>query len=252
MKRLLPLAILGFLFSPLVISAQHPRTAKKFVKKGIELFGKGDIAGAITQYDRALMADPKLADAYFNLGNAERAAGDLDTAIADYETAGELEPQLLTNKHDFSQAYLTRGYLRSNRLELDGALADFDRAIKLDPRDPEAYFKRGRALLIDGSIDFAIADFDRSISLDGRNPLVYAERGFARQTRGQKSEAQQDFERGLKLNNDLRLTLDLHLLELQLQIKEMRRRQAVIHRNIARLNGYSRPDDEFRHRVPAV
>ena len=118
-------------------------------------------------------------------------------------------------------------------MDIEGALADFDRAIKYDPNDAEAYFKRGRAFLIIGSAKFAIADFDKSIALDDRNPLVFAERGFARQTQGQNSEAQKDFEHGLKLNNDLRLMLDLHLLDLQMQIKEMERRQSAIKKNIA-------------------
>src|SRR6266702_3277971 len=117
--------------------------------------------------------------------------------------------------------------------DLVGAIADYDRAINIDPNDAEAYFKRGRAFLIVGNAKFAIADFDKSISLDDHNPLVYAERGFARQTQGDKSEAQKDFERGLKLNNDLRLMLDLHLLDLQMQIKEMQRRQAATRKNIA-------------------
>ena len=89
------------------------------------------------------------------------------------------------------------------------------------------------AFLIVGNAKFAIADFDKSISLDDHNPLVFAERGYARQTQGMSSEAQKDFEHGLKLNNDLRLMLDLHLLDLQMQIKEMERRQSVIKKNIA-------------------
>src|SRR5438552_9686620 len=137
-------------------------------------------------------------------------------------------------------------------MDIEGALADFDRAIKYDPNDAEAYFKRGRAFLIIGNAKFAIADFDKSIALDDHNPLVYAERGFARQTQGQNSEAQKDFERGLKLNNDLRLMLDLHLLDLQMQIKEMQRRQAAIHRNIARLIGCSPPGAGFPRRAPAA
>jgi len=99
---------------------------------------------------------------------------------------------------------------------------------------------------------FAIEDFDKSISLDDRNPLVYAERGLAYQTQGQPGEARKDFERGLKLNNDLRLMLDLHLLDLQIQIKEMRRRQAAIQRNIARLTLGSPPGAGSPHHSPAI
>ena len=160
-------------------------------------------------------------------------SGDLDGAIADFETVWELEPGLAANNRDVAQAYLNRGYIRSNHLDLDGALSDFDRAIGFDPSDADAYFKRGRAFLIEGNLKFAIADFDKSISLDDRNPLVYAERGLARQTEGKADEAQKDFERGLKLNHDLRLMLDMHLLDLQMQMKEMRRRQAAFQKNIA-------------------
>jgi tetratricopeptide (TPR) repeat protein len=145
----------------------------------------------------------------------------------------EIDQSLAFNNHDITQAYLNRGYIRSNHMDLDGALADFDNAIKFDPNDADAYFKRGRAFLIVGNAKFAIADFDKSIAIDDRNPLVYAERGFARQSQGEDGEAQKDFERGLKLNNDLRLMLDMHLLELQMQIKEMQRRQAVMRKNIA-------------------
>ena len=234
MKRLLLVAIFALLAFALSAQSQ-PRTdlAKKHVKRGTERFSKNDIQGAIAEYDRAVSIDPKLADAYLNRGKAKRAGGDLDGAIADYEVVAELDADAVMNNRDITQAYLNRGYIRSNRMDMDGALTDFDIAIKLDPNDADAYFKRGRAFLIVGNAQFAIADFDKSISLDDRNPLVYAERGFARQTQGQNGEAQKDFERGLKLNNDLRLMLDMHLLELQMQIKEMQRRQAATRKKIA-------------------
>lgn len=233
MKRLLLVAVFFSLWLASPAFAQRTQSAKKLVKQGIELFSKNDIPGAIAEYNRAIDLDPKLGEAYLNRGKAKRAAGDLDGAIADYEITVELDPALASNNRDITQAYLNRGYIRSNRMDLEGALSDFDRAIKIDPNDADAYFKRGRAFLIIGNAKFAIADFDKSISLDDRNPLVYAERGYARQTQGQKSEAQKDFERGLKLNNDLRLMLDLHLLDLQMQIKEMQRRQEASLKNIA-------------------
>src|SRR6267378_2560124 len=252
MKRSLLFAVGLLIAFPLTVPAQRTQSAKKYVKQGIERFSRNDIVGAIAEYDRAIGIDPKNADAYLNRGKARRAAGDLDGAIDDYEVTANLAPDLAVSNHDITQAYLNRGYIRSNRMDIEGALADFDRAIKYDPNDAEAYFKRGRAFLIIGNAKFAIADFDKSIALDDRNPLVYAERGLAHQTQGQDSEAQRDFEKGLKLNNDLRLMLDLHLLDLRMQIKEMRRRQAAIQRNIARLSGYSPPDAVSRHHDRAV
>src|SRR6266852_7399216 len=104
MKRILFIAILGLLACPPNASAQQ--SAKKLVKRGIELFSKGDIAGAIVEYNRALTIDPKLADAYLNRGKARRAGGDLDGAIGDFETVWELEPSLAANNRDVAQAYL--------------------------------------------------------------------------------------------------------------------------------------------------
>ena len=230
MKRLLLLILLGFSIAPAY--AQHPRAARKILKHGIELFSKGDITAAIGEYDHALAIDATMPDAYFNRAKARQAYGDLDDAIDDYETAAALNPRLANNR-DISQAYLNRGYRRSNALDVEGALSDYDRAILLNPNNAEAYFKRGRAFFIDGNIDFAIADFDKSISLDDRNPLVYAERAFARRSQGLNNEAQGDFDRGLRLNNNLRMMLDLHLLDLEVQIREMKRREAAARRNIA-------------------
>src|ERR1041385_8083137 len=174
MKRLILFAVGFLIIFPAAVSAQKPQSAKKHVKQGLERFGRSDIVGAIAEYDRAIGIDPTYADAYFNRGKAKRAAGDLDGAIEDFEMTANLSRDLATNNHDITQAYLNRGYIRSNRMDIEGALADFDHAIKYDPNDAEAYFKRGRAFLIMGNAKFAIADFDKSIALDDHNPLVFA------------------------------------------------------------------------------
>ena len=103
MKRLLSIAIfLALAVCAPSASAQRDRSARKYLKQGIEHFSKGDLAGAIADYDRALNADPKFAEAYFNRGKARRAQGDLDGAIADYEAAAELDPQLALNNRDIT------------------------------------------------------------------------------------------------------------------------------------------------------
>jgi tetratricopeptide (TPR) repeat protein len=53
---------------------------------------KGDLAGAIADYDRAIELDPRLAFAYRNRGNARLKKGDLAGAIADYEAFLKLAP----------------------------------------------------------------------------------------------------------------------------------------------------------------
>src|SRR2546423_2133679 len=139
MKRLLFIAVVFLIAFPLSVAAQRTQSAKKYVKQGIERFSRNDIVGAIAEYDRAIVIDPKYAEAYLNRGKAKRAAGDLDGAIDDYEMTANLASDLTLNNHDITQAYLNRGYIRSNHMDIDGALSDFDRAIKYDPSDADAY-----------------------------------------------------------------------------------------------------------------
>src|SRR5262245_24875059 len=98
MKRLLLIVVPLLLTLASTATAQHSQ-AKKYVKHGVELFGKNDLAGAIAEYDRAITLDPKFAEAYFNRGKAKRAGGDLDGAIEDYELAAEINPTVAANNH---------------------------------------------------------------------------------------------------------------------------------------------------------
>src|SRR5260370_15161355 len=92
MKRLLSIAILGFALLGQNTLAQQNRSARKLIKQGVERFARGDIAGAIADYDRALTIDPKSAEAYFKRGRAKRAQGDLNETLHDFADPVILDP----------------------------------------------------------------------------------------------------------------------------------------------------------------
>ena len=148
MRRFSCLLIFLLFLAASIVEAQSPRSAKDHVKRGLSRFSKGDLDGAIAAYDRAIEIIPQLAEAHLNRGKARRAKGDLNGAIEDYEKAIEIDPHTAVNNRDITQAYTNRGYIKSNQLDVDGALADFNKAIKYSPNDADTYFKRGRALLI--------------------------------------------------------------------------------------------------------
>jgi tetratricopeptide (TPR) repeat protein len=102
--------------------------------------------------------DPALAKAANDVGNAEYAKGDLDSAIAKYDLAIKLDP-------NYSVAYSNRGNAFRSKGDFDEAIADYDQAIRLDPKYADAYNNRGEAYLKKGDTDHAIADFDRAIEL---------------------------------------------------------------------------------------
>jgi tetratricopeptide (TPR) repeat protein len=62
-------------------------------------------------------------------------SGDLEAAVARFDTAIELKP-------DFSEAYLRRGVAYARMEDFDAALKDLNETIRLDPENFEAHFYR--------------------------------------------------------------------------------------------------------------
>ncbi len=78
---------------------------------------KGDLDGAITDYNRTIELDPKYAIAYLNCGNAKDDKGDLDGAIADYNRGLQLNPR-------DSKAFSYRADVYFNKKQYGAALKD--------------------------------------------------------------------------------------------------------------------------------
>ncbi len=86
-----------------------------YYNRGAAKIEKGDLDGAIADYNRAIELNPKDARAYNNRGIAKRAKGDLDGAIADYNRAIELDPKLAIayNNRGNAEKKLSRSPSRS-------------------------------------------------------------------------------------------------------------------------------------------
>lgn len=87
---------------------------------------KGDLQGAVTDYDQAIKISPRLAEAYSNRGNALQDKGDLCGSIADYESAIKIDPS-------FAKAYGNRGLAWLSQGTMAAAEKDFDACLRLDP-----------------------------------------------------------------------------------------------------------------------
>src|SRR4051812_31732390 len=67
--------------------AKAPPTAATYNSRGLDKQLKGDFDGAISEYDKALAADPNYAVAFFNRGNVRHARGEFEAALPDYDRA---------------------------------------------------------------------------------------------------------------------------------------------------------------------
>jgi tetratricopeptide (TPR) repeat protein len=73
--------------------------------------------------------DPRSADAHYVLAGATRFQGDLDRALAEYETAVALNPNHAPAHAQIGICWVLRGRPQE-------ALPYYDRAFRLSPRDP--------------------------------------------------------------------------------------------------------------------
>ena len=84
------------------ISQSNPTSAIDFLNRGVAKGRRGDLKGAIEDFNQALSLNPNYAQAYYNRGVAYAHLGENQKAIADYSQALSLNP-------NYADAYNNRG-----------------------------------------------------------------------------------------------------------------------------------------------
>jgi tetratricopeptide (TPR) repeat protein len=118
---------------------------------------RGDAAGAISDATASVRLDPKCTDAYRTRGVALARLGKSREAIADFSSALEVRPH-------FMEARVLRANERARIGDLNGALSDLDAAIEFDPQ-PQLFHRRGITKAARGDLPGAVADFNRALEL---------------------------------------------------------------------------------------
>lgn len=154
---------------------------------------RGNLDAAMADYSEAIRLDPRLAVALRNRGNAHRARGNLDAAMVDYNEAIRLDPRHVN-------AFIDRGDAHRARGSLDAAMADFSEAIRLDPRHVDAFVARGNAHHDHGNLDAGMADYNEAIRLDPRSALAILSRGLAHHDHGNLDAAMADYNEAIRLD----------------------------------------------------
>jgi tetratricopeptide (TPR) repeat protein len=104
-----------------------------------------DTVHAVADYDAAIALDPESVAGYFGRGNARRAAGDFDAALADYDQALVLWHRTSAFASPAADIHRARGDAYRGKGDLDGAIAAYDAALKLIRDEPAALYGRGLA-----------------------------------------------------------------------------------------------------------
>jgi Tfp pilus assembly protein PilF len=99
----------------------------------------GDFDSAIKEYSKVVELRPDLAEAYNNLGVAQKRKGELNKAAESFNKALERRP-------DFTPALSNRGWIFAEQNKWAEARQDFEQALKLSPHDDGALYGLSQSL----------------------------------------------------------------------------------------------------------
>lgn len=163
-----------------------------FARRGQMRTVKGDLEGAIADFDSALKADPGNAHVLSLRGWAKHGIGDSSGGIVDCTAALNFSP-------DHKTALTNRGLIRHSTGDPKGAIKDFTRVIELFPGDPAAYTNRGLAKQESGDPNGAIEDYTSAIAIDSAFSRAYNNRGNAYSMLDRLQDAMADYSRCIEL-----------------------------------------------------
>jgi tetratricopeptide (TPR) repeat protein len=191
--------------------------------------GNDEPSRAIADYNEALRLNPNYFDVYNSRGIAWLRMGEFDHALSDFNQSILLAPQTAENailynnrgnvwleqKREFeraivdynnairldpknSNAYNGRGTAWKELGQLDRAIADYTDAIRFSPKFEKAYANRGESWRLKGDLDRALADQDRAVALNSKASIAYVLRGDTRRYKGDFADAIADYQRALE------------------------------------------------------
>jgi tetratricopeptide (TPR) repeat protein len=135
----------------------------------------------------------KIVDAYYNRGNYYVKTGHPEAALADYQRALDLNP-------DVARSWYNKGLLLAQMNQNDSAQVAFDHVLALDPKHVDALNNRGAMRYRRGDRAGAIADWTRLLELNPRYRDGYLNRAVAFLELKEYEKSAADRKRGIDLD----------------------------------------------------
>ena len=160
---------------------------------GLVLQTKGDTAGAIEAFERALVLDPKLAETSSNLGTALAGVNRFEEAMLCYQRALAIKP-------DFFEAHNGAGNVLQAQGRFAEAAASYARAVSLAPRNADLWGNLASAFQGEGKVEEAIASYRMAVELRPDFAGANYNLGTALLKRGELGEAAERLEKAIRTN----------------------------------------------------
>jgi protein O-mannosyl-transferase len=176
-------------------AAKSPRSARAHNNLGEAYHDRHRPNDAIAQLETALEIDPKYADAQSNLGAVLANHGRPEEAIAHFQKAMELDPRS-------APSYFNLGNILFSRGQIDESIELFEKALLLRPQFAPAHVGLGQALEHRGRHDEALVHYRQALALAPECLEAHNNLGMALASRGMLDEAVAHFRMAIKIRPD--------------------------------------------------
>jgi protein O-GlcNAc transferase len=173
----------------------HVETAQELFQQGNLRYGTGELTDAADYYRRALLIDPELSAASFNLGCTLDALAGPAQALPHFQKAATQCP-------DWWQARSNLGFALARVGRMAQAAEELGAAARLNPEDPGVRNNLGLALSSLGQGEAAHQSFQEAIRLDPGYPEAHNNLAILYERFGKTSEAIDSCLSALRLRSD--------------------------------------------------
>ncbi|NCJ05767.1 tetratricopeptide repeat protein [Synechococcales cyanobacterium C] len=156
--------------------------AEVWVQRGRNKFRQQDYAGALTNFQQALVKQSALAEAYNGMGSCFYMQGQFAEAANAHRQALKLSPKQ-------SQIYCNLGAALYQMGDLTGAVDAYEQAVQLCPRLIAAHYGLGVALYKQGQYDRATLAYQNALDIQPTHADSYYGLGAALYRLGQQTAA---------------------------------------------------------------
>jgi tetratricopeptide (TPR) repeat protein len=207
------LLIIVSIFGSILADEKDAKKASELVTKGRELYGTGDIDGALKLFEQALEADITNVDAHRYYQDIMRERGyhekllkvyaeylkvKPDSALFNY-LMGRLQTDIEEERKFYKKAielddkfyfgHFGLGYIYSSEKDFDNAKKEYAKCVEVDPNRPEGHFWLGKSYRELSEYDEALKTYEKMAQIFPKDPIPYIEMARTQVERGLHKEA---------------------------------------------------------------
>lgn len=176
------------------ILEKDPQNADGYFMLGMVLKETGDTLRAINGFQTAVEIEPEMVDAWINLGQLHaKIKGNL---------AGQFFDNAIKIAPENQQALHAKADYLADKGDFSGAIELFKKINISDPQYEEGYFNAALLYMELDSVDQAYKLFDLTLRVDPLHIRAYFFRGYAAELQGKTDQAKKDYQQALRLAPD--------------------------------------------------